>query len=85
MGRKQRCYAEYDPEFWVIPFVFLPIWCGYRTRVVMGPMSNFLVCFCTGSDEQKFLEAAMAYVAGKPILSDEEYDKLKLKLKVSPS
>ena len=35
-----------------------------------------------GSDEQRFLEAAMAYVAGKPILSDEEYDKLKLRLKV---
>jgi len=27
--------------------------------------------------EQKFLEAAMAYNAGKPIMSDEEYDKLK--------
>ncbi|XP_057513887.1 PGR5-like protein 1B, chloroplastic [Actinidia eriantha] len=26
------------------------------------------------SAEQKFLEASMAYVAGKPILSDEEYD-----------
>ena len=36
-----------------------------------------------GSDEQKFLEASMAYVAGKPILSDEDYDKLKIALKVS--
>lgn len=35
-----------------------------------------------GSDEQKFLEASMAYVSGKPILSDEEFDDLKLRLKV---
>ncbi|GMQ05203.1 hypothetical protein CsSME_00050323 [Camellia sinensis var. sinensis] len=37
------------------------------------------------SDEQKFLEASMAYVAGKPIMSDEEYDKLKMKLKMDGS
>lgn len=36
----------------------------------------------TGADEQRFLEASMAYVSGTPILSDEEFDKLKLKLKV---
>lgn len=35
-----------------------------------------------GSDEQKFLEASMAYVSGKPILSDKEYDELKMRLKV---
>lgn len=35
-----------------------------------------------GSDEQKFLEASMAYAAGKPILSDVEFDNLKTKLKV---
>ena len=35
-----------------------------------------------GSDEQRFLEASMAYVSGNPILNDEEFDKLKLKLKV---
>ena len=35
-----------------------------------------------GSDEQKFLEASMAYVSGNPIMNDEEYDKLKMKLKV---
>jgi len=35
-----------------------------------------------GSEEQKFLEASMAYVSGKPILSDKEFDDLKLKLKV---
>ncbi|KAJ4832249.1 PGR5-like protein 1A, chloroplastic [Turnera subulata] len=33
------------------------------------------------SDEQKFLEASMAYVSGSPILSDEEFDQLKLRLK----
>jgi len=37
---------------------------------------------CVGSDEQKFLEASMAYVSGKPILSDKEFDELKLRLKV---
>lgn len=36
-----------------------------------------------GSEEQKFLEASMAYVSGNPILSDEEFDQLKLRLKVS--
>lgn len=36
-----------------------------------------------GADEQRFLEASMAYVSGKPIMSDEEYDKLKVRLKVS--
>uniref|UniRef100_A0A0F7CYT4 PGRL1A transmembrane protein n=1 Tax=Goodyera fumata TaxID=1390594 RepID=A0A0F7CYT4_9ASPA len=33
------------------------------------------------SDEQRFLEASMAYVSGKPILSDKEFDELKLRLK----
>ncbi|EEF51062.1 PGR5-like protein 1B, chloroplastic isoform X2 [Ricinus communis] len=32
-------------------------------------------------DEQKFLEASMAYVSGNPIMSDEEFDQLKLRLK----
>ncbi|MBA0796719.1 hypothetical protein Gohar_007462 [Gossypium harknessii] len=38
-----------------------------------------------GSDEQKFLEASMAYVSGKPILSDEEFDELKMRLKMEGS
>ncbi|KAG0474853.1 hypothetical protein HPP92_014539 [Vanilla planifolia] len=33
------------------------------------------------SDEQRFLEASMAYVSGKPVLSDKEFDELKLSLK----
>ncbi|KAI7749518.1 hypothetical protein M8C21_001883, partial [Ambrosia artemisiifolia] len=32
------------------------------------------------SDEQKFLEASMAYVSGNPIMSDKEYDQLKMQL-----
>ncbi|KAK4400585.1 PGR5-like protein 1A, chloroplastic [Sesamum angolense] len=34
------------------------------------------------ADEQRFLEASMAYVSGNPILSDKEFDELKQKLKV---
>ncbi|BAU00502.1 hypothetical protein LR48_Vigan06g005700 [Vigna angularis] len=37
------------------------------------------------SEEQKFLEASMAYVSGKPILSDKEFDDLKLRLKMEGS
>ncbi|XP_028802410.1 PGR5-like protein 1A, chloroplastic [Neltuma alba] len=37
------------------------------------------------SDEQKFLEASMAYVSGNPILSDKEFDELKLRLKMEGS
>ncbi|KAK4260506.1 hypothetical protein QN277_003607 [Acacia crassicarpa] len=37
------------------------------------------------SDEQKFLEASMAYVSGKPIMSDKEFDELKLRLKIEGS
>lgn len=32
-------------------------------------------------DEQRFLEASMAYVSGNPIMTDEEYDELKMRLK----
>jgi hypothetical protein len=37
------------------------------------------------SDEQRFLEASMAYQAGQPILSDEEFDELKAMLKQKSS
>ncbi|CAA2961726.1 PGR5 1A, chloroplastic [Olea europaea subsp. europaea] len=37
------------------------------------------------ADEQRFLEASMAYVSGNPIMSDKEYDELKLKLKMDAS
>ncbi|XP_054794221.1 PGR5-like protein 1B, chloroplastic [Prosopis cineraria] len=37
------------------------------------------------SDEQKFLEASMAYVSGNPIMSDKEFDNLKLRLKMEGS
>ncbi|KAK7330663.1 hypothetical protein VNO77_24861 [Canavalia gladiata] len=37
------------------------------------------------SDEQKFLEASMAYVSGNPIMNDKEYDELKQRLKMEGS
>lgn len=37
------------------------------------------------SDEQRFLEASLAYAADKPIMSDAEFDVLKLKLKQAGS
>lgn len=37
------------------------------------------------SDEQKFMEASLAYVVGKPIMTDAEYDELKLRLKKASS
>ncbi|XP_022152727.1 PGR5-like protein 1A, chloroplastic [Momordica charantia] len=37
------------------------------------------------SDEQKFLEASMAYVSGNPILTDKEFDELKQRLKTEGS
>lgn len=36
-------------------------------------------------DEQKFLEASMAFAAGKNIMTDEEFDQLKLRLKQESS
>jgi len=41
-----------------------------------------LCIILSGPDEQKFLEASMAYVSGKPIMTDKEFDQLKLRLKV---
>jgi hypothetical protein len=35
-----------------------------------------------GPDEQRLLEASMAYVSGNPIMTDAEFDDLKLRLKV---
>ncbi|XP_038905115.1 PGR5-like protein 1A, chloroplastic [Benincasa hispida] len=37
------------------------------------------------SDEQKFLEASMAYVSGNSIMTDKEFDELKLRLKMEGS
>lgn len=50
--------------------------------VTLMVFAVFLWCI-SGSDEQKFLEASMAYVSENPIMSDKEYDELKMKLKVS--
>lgn len=35
-----------------------------------------------GADEQRLLEASMAYVAGNPIMTNTEFDELKLRLRV---
>jgi hypothetical protein len=37
------------------------------------------------SDEQKFLEASMAYSRGAPIMADEDYDALKAELRTRGS
>ena len=37
------------------------------------------------SDEQRFLEAQLGYNAGKPIMSDAEFDELKLRLRQANS
>lgn len=37
------------------------------------------------SDEQRFMEATISYNRGKPILSDEEYDELRVELKSQDS
>lgn len=41
-------------------------------------MACHVLCSTT---EQKFLEASLAYQAGKPIVTDEQYDELKAKLR----
>lgn len=51
-------------------------------RVNIVEFKTHFVYSHAGSDEQKFLEASMAYVSGKPIMNDKEYDKLKMQLKV---
>jgi len=40
---------------------------------------------CSSSTEQKFMEASLAYQAGKPILSDSEFDDLKGQLRMKKS
>ncbi len=35
------------------------------------------MCMACSSTEQRFLEASLAFQAGKPIVSDEQYDALK--------
>ncbi|KAJ0104524.1 hypothetical protein Patl1_18579 [Pistacia atlantica] len=54
------------------------------SSVVMLNLIWFIVTM-QAPDEQKFLEASMAYVSGKPIMSDEEFDQLKIRLKMEGS
>jgi NAD-dependent DNA ligase len=48
-------------------------------------MADSIICHACSSTEQRFLEASMAYQAGKPIVSDEEYDQLKRDLRMKNS
>lgn len=61
-------------EWWYGIRIF--VWSGLKIGVVIA------VSHYAGPDEQRFLEASMAYVSGNPIMTDKEYDKLKMKLKV---
>ncbi|XP_035820338.1 uncharacterized protein [Zea mays] len=49
-----------------------------RSSCGRGAASSLL-----NEDEQKLLEASMAYASGNPIMSDAEFDELKLKLKTN--
>ena len=48
-------------------------------------MADSTFCHACSSTEQRFLEASMAYQAGKSIVSDEEYDQLKRELRMKNS
>lgn len=52
--------------------------------LIQIPILLLLLLMFSGSDEQKLLEASMAYASGNPIMSDAEFDELKLRLKVGP-
>lgn len=39
------------------------------------------MCLACSGTEQRFMQASMAAAAGKPMLSDEEYDDLKAQLR----
>ncbi|CAN7013933.1 unnamed protein product [Brassica oleracea var. botrytis] len=54
------------------------MWEGITSSLIWLPET-------VGSDEHRFLEASMACVSGNPILNDEEFDQLKLKLKMDGS
>ena len=46
-----------------------------------GKVAKACMCCECSSTEQRFLEASLAFQAGKPIVSDEEYDTLKDQLR----
>ena len=57
---------------------------AFRIYVFQHANSGFtasLVVDACSTTEQRFLEATMAYQAGKPIVTDEEYDQLKRELR----
>ena len=44
-------------------------------------MQHLTALWRDSSTEQRFMEASLAYAAGKPFLSDEQFDELKRKLR----
>ncbi|KAF0897005.1 hypothetical protein E2562_031308 [Oryza meyeriana var. granulata] len=52
-------------------------------NIVMVMLNHcfLFIYFLLGPDEQRLLEASMAYVAGNPIMTDAEFDELKLRLR----
>ena len=48
-------------------------------------MADSTFSYACSTTEQRFLEASMAYQAGKPIVSDEEFDQLKRELRMKNS
>lgn len=48
---------------------------------VDASLHSFTERLFLSTDEQRFLEASMGYANGHPVMSDEEFDKLKQRLK----
>jgi len=83
VGRKQCRHAKYEKFSLFFVFFLALSYISYSiASKLIYRISVRAVCF-PGPDEQRLLEASMAYAAGNPIMSDAEFDELKLKLKVS--
>lgn len=91
MGRKQRCHAKYVFAFFITICMVFQSFCCLLEFPFKEHMKIFLILSFTehsfifimiGPDEQKLLEASMAYAAGKPIMTDAEFDELKARLRV---
>lgn len=54
--------------------------CAARQAICLAFLT-WVVSRPNSTTEQKFLEASLAYQAGKPMVSDEEYDQLKAQLR----
>ena len=88
ISRRNWCGKEAAWLCWVWAVLHIEVSLGFFFILSIGKFVTMVVFavflwFISGSDEQKFLEASIAYVSGNPILSDKEFDELKMKLKVS--